>query len=201
MTLRLAPVPAVVSGALARFSSLDHAARAVAGMISFGVTPAMAELIDAPIVRLVNAEHGVGWRECAMLMLEFSGSSGVAVAEEIETARAVAFDVDEDAEFVSSTVDEHRRLTEIRHALGPTIFRSSPKPNVRVLDVTVPISRYPELVRASREIVQANSLEGYQLGHAGDGNLHVLLLNDSRDEAELSASTAPRTRSSLERSS
>jgi D-lactate dehydrogenase (cytochrome) len=185
ITLRLAPVPAVVKGALARFSSLDDAARAVSAMIAAGVTPAMAELIDGPIIRLVNAEHDLGWPDQAMLMLEFSGSSDVAVDEELELAEAVVLDVDPGATLNRSTVDEHRRLTALRHGLGPTIYRSSPKPNIRVLDVTVPISRYVDLVRATREIVARNGLEAYQLGHAGDGNLHVLLLNDSRDEAEL----------------
>ncbi len=185
ITLRLAPVPAVVRGALARFSSLDHAARAVSAMIAGGVTPAMAELIDGPIIRLLNAENELDWPERAMLMLEFSGSSEVAVDEELELAQAVALDVDPDAEFTRSSADEHRKLTALRHGLGPTIYRSSPKPNIRVLDVTVPISRYVDLVRASREIVARHGLEAYQLGHAGDGNLHVLLLNDSRDAVEL----------------
>jgi len=185
ITLRLAPVPAAVSGGLARFSSLDHAARAVSAMIAAGVTLAMAELIDGPIIRLLNAEDDLGWPERATILLEFSGSSEAAVDAELELAKALVLDVDPDAELSRSSVDEHRKLTALRHGLGPTIYRSSTKPNIRVLDVTVPISRYADLVRASREIVARYGLEAYQLGHAGDGNLHVLLLNDSRDEAEL----------------
>jgi D-lactate dehydrogenase (cytochrome) len=184
ITMRLAPLPAVVHGALGRFSSLDHAARAVAGMIGAGVTPAMSELVDEQVIRVLNADQQVGWPEQATLLLEFDGSSRAAVEDELQLARAVIAEIDPDAEFAPSTPDEHRRVTALRHGLGPTIFRSSAKPNVKVLDSTVPISRYVDLVRATRTILAAHSLEGFQLGHAGDGNLHVLILADARDPEE-----------------
>jgi D-lactate dehydrogenase (cytochrome) len=184
ITMRLAPLPAVVHGALGRFSSLDHAAKAVAGMIGAGVTPAMSELLDEQVIRVLNAEQETGWPERATLLLEFDGSSTAAVEDELELARAVIADVDPGAEFVTSSPDEHRRVTALRHGLGPTIFRSSSKPHIKVLDSTVPISRYVDLVRATRTILGAHGLEGFQLGHAGDGNLHVLILADAKDPEE-----------------
>lgn len=184
VTMRLAPVPAVVRGAIARLSSLDHAASAVAGMIATGVTPAMSELLDEQVIRVLNTEQATAWPEQATLLLEFSGSSAAAVEEELALARAAIADVDPGAAFEPSTPDEHRRVTVMRHGLGPTIFRSSAKPNVKVLDATVPISRYVDLVRAARTILVSHGLEGFQLGHAGDGNLHVIILADAKDAEE-----------------
>ena len=72
-------------------------------------------------------------------------------------------------------VDSHCHLDCLRHEAWETIHRAHPGKETLIVDAAVPISRYPEMVVFSQELVDKKNAIGYVLGHAGDGNLHVVL--------------------------
>ncbi len=83
-------------------------------------------------------------------------------------------------------VDESKReeLWRARHEAWETIHRAHPGLETLIVDAAVPISRYPEMVVFSQELVDKNNAIGYILGHAGDGNLHVVLVGNPENKNE-----------------
>jgi D-lactate dehydrogenase (cytochrome) len=85
----------------------------------------------------------------------------------------------------TASSEERRRLWHARHHAYETALRKHPGESFIIVDVAVPISRYPALVAQVRHTLQSENKVGYMLGHAGDGNLHVLLpFHDSQTYAE-----------------
>ena len=162
VTLRLAPVPAVVRGALARFTSVEDAATAVSTLLGAGIVPSMAELLDERVVALMN-ENGFSWDQQPMLMLEFSGSSEATVAEEIELTQSILEET-QGAAFEAVPAERHTRHLEARHLIGHAVFRAGGKRNIKTLDVTVPVSHCPALLRAAYAAMAAARVEGFILG-------------------------------------
>jgi len=77
-----------------------------------------------------------------------------------------------------------KELWRARHEAWETIHRAHPKKETLIVDAAVPISRYPEMVVFSQKAVDEQQSIGYVFGHAGDGNLHVVMAGDPTDKAE-----------------
>jgi D-lactate dehydrogenase (cytochrome) len=79
---------------------------------------------------------------------------------------------------VRSTTDtaERKRLWHARHHSYEIMVRTHPGQKIYVMDVAVPISAYPALIAYARQTMRQHQVEGYMIGHAGDGNVHVELL-------------------------
>ena len=88
--------------------------------------------------------------------------------------------------FSDATEERARKeLWRARHEAWETIHRAHPKKETLIVDAAVPISRYPEMVVVSAGGGRrAQGAIGYVFGHAGDGNLHVVLVGDPADKAE-----------------
>jgi D-lactate dehydrogenase (cytochrome) len=150
-------------------------------MIGAGLAPAALELLPPGLIRLMNAEKGLGLPEVPSLFCEFHAVSPTALAETAELARELCAECGATGFEAATEEAARRRLWRARHEAWETIHRAHPRKETLIVDAAVPISRYPETVLFAQQAVEAEGVVGYVFGHAGDGNLHVVLVGDPAD--------------------
>jgi D-lactate dehydrogenase (cytochrome) len=183
-TLKLAGIPSHYLAATVRFPNLEKASEAVALMIGSGLEPAALELLPPGLIRLMNSEKGLGLPEVPSLFCEFHAVSETALRETAGIARELCAECGA-VGFSDATEEAARKeLWRARHEAWETIHRAHPKKETLIVDAAVPISHYPEMVVFSQQAVDEQRAVGYVFGHAGDGNLHVVLVGDPADKAE-----------------
>lgn len=181
ITLRLRPAPVghprTVVGA---FSSLVDAGRAVAGVTRRGLTPAALELLDRVCLEAVEEWKQLGVDPTtAALLLARVDSPGTAGAEEA-TAIVTEF-TDAGAIWATESTDdvEAEALFEARRLAYPALERLGP---VLTEDVCVPRSKVPAMFAQIEAIASRHDVRIATVAHAGDGNLHPLLLTPPGDD-------------------
>ncbi|KDE58867.1 lactate dehydrogenase [Halostagnicola sp. A56] len=182
-TLELAGRPAQIRGGRAIFGALEDATSAVSDAIRAGVDVAKIEVVDGLSARMANEYFGTSLPDAPMVFLEFHADYGV--GEEIEFCRTIFEDHDV-SRFEVSCDDEMADLWQARRELAYAV--NSYDPDLEPIhpgDVTVPISRYPEIVRTAKRLGAERDLLVPCYGHAGDGNLHYTALVDSDDPDHL----------------
>jgi D-lactate dehydrogenase (cytochrome) len=185
-TLRLTGIPSHFLAATIRFKDLESASRAVALMIGSGLGPAALELLPPGLIQLMNREKHLGLPEEPSLFCEFHGISQNVLQETADLAREVCEDCGA-VGFTFETEEGARKdLWRARHEAWETIHRAHTQKQTLIVDAAVPISRYPEIVVFSQKIVDEYRAIGYVFGHAGDGNLHVVLVGDPADTLQWS---------------
>jgi D-lactate dehydrogenase (cytochrome) len=183
-TLRLVGIPAHRLAITCTFNDLESASNAVAVMMGSGLEPAALELLSPTLINLMNREKNLGLSEVPSLFCEFHGISTATVAEIEKLARELCEDCGATG-FRSGVEEEARReLWRARHEAWETIHRAHPGKETLIVDVAVAISRYPEMVVFSQKLIDECKATGYVFGHAGDGNLHVVLVGDPKKESE-----------------
>ena len=188
-TLRLTPAPTHRRALRALYADVESAAAAVARLMAQPVTPSMLEFMDGDCVRLARDVGGADLPADAgaLLMLEADGEAAVLDAAEAALRRAAE---GPGCLSVEAAPDEAARekLWAARKALSPALRTLAPgKINE---DVVVPVSRIPELVAAVQAAAAAQSLAIVCFGHAGNGNLHVNILYDPADPAQVARAEA-----------
>jgi D-lactate dehydrogenase (cytochrome) len=183
-TLKLAGIPSHHLAATIRFPDLEKASEAVAVMIGAGLGPAALELLPPGLIRLMNSEKGLGLPEVPSLFCEFHAVSAGALEETAHLARELCVECGAVGFNYATAEGPRKELWRARHEAWETIHRAHPKKETLIVDAAVPISNYPEMVVFSQEAVDAAGAIGYVFGHAGDGNLHVVLVGDPADPAE-----------------
>jgi len=183
-TLRLTGLPAHHLAATITFKDLASASRAVALMIGSALEPAALELLPPPLIRLMNTEKQLGLEEVPSLFCEFHGISEAT----LEETRNLAREICEEAGAVDFRFGvqekERKELWRARHEAWETIHRAHPGRETLIVDAAVPISSYPEMVIFSQQLVDEHQVVGYVFGHAGDGNLHVVMVGDPENKTE-----------------
>lgn len=176
ITLALAPLPPEVMTALAAFADAGDATRVVSELMGSGLAPAACEFLDDITVKTVEAAAQLGLPPNPLLFLEFHGASREGLRADLEAVEslcrgggALSFDA-------GVGPDERARLWDARHRAYRTIRESHPGQGILIVDAAVPRSRYPELAAGARGALDRRGLVGYIFGHAGDGNLHCLIL-------------------------
>jgi glycolate oxidase len=183
LTLRLLRAPAAVRTLLAGFAHTDDAGAAVSGTIAAGILPSAIEMMDAITIEAAEAAVGANYPPgCgAVLIVELDGP---------------AAQVEEDAAAVEELCRENGAV-EIRVASDPAdraaVWRGRKaafaamgrvSPNYYVQDGVVPRTRLPEVLRRIDELSVEHGLRVGNVFHAGDGNLHPLVLYDGRVDGE-----------------
>ncbi len=181
-TLRLAGLPAHFSAALVTFSSVEQATQAVFEIMRWGFSPAALELLTSEVVALLNRDSQLGLKEAPTLFLEFHGASELALKEDLGPVQEICQEAGAVSFEPGLGAAERNKLWEARHQTFEIIKRSHPGLAPFVADVAVPISRYPEIVEYSSQVVRDLDVIGYVFGHAGDGNLHLVFMGDPQDE-------------------
>jgi glycolate oxidase len=180
IAVRLTPLPPAVRTLLLGFASPDAAAETVSAVIAGGIVPAALEMMDAEITRAVEAFVHAGFPvdAAAVLLVEVDGlPAGVAAAVESITSLASACG----ATSIRVAADEAERalLWKGRKSAFGAIARIAP--NYYLHDAVVPRTRLVPVLREVYEIAARHSLLVMNVFHAGDGNLHPLLVFDARE--------------------
>jgi len=182
VTLLLAGLPAEFLAAVVSFPNLREAAGAVAELVAAGLTPAALEFLDKETVALINRVNELDLPERPTLFIELQGSSRPALEDDLRVVEQICSGCERFEAGIGR--EERDRLWEARHLVHHTIRKAFPGIAGIVVDVAVPISRYPEIIEFSKKTLRKHDVHGYAFGHAGSGNLHVELLYhpDSPDE-------------------
>lgn len=184
ITVRLAGIPKEVSAATAAFPTLAQAAQAVVQIVQSGLEPAALELLDPECMQAINYLKNLALAVQPTLFLEFRGSSGAVVREDLEFAREICASCG-CTDFSSAFgKDERDKIWEARHHLAYAAAALNPGKRAIVVDVAVPISRFPEMIEFARQRLSEQELQGPVFGHAGDGNFHVAIFYNPEDATE-----------------
>ena len=182
--VRLLPVPQGVKTLLASFASIDDASETVSAIIAAGIIPSALEIIDEFFVRAIEEGIGAGYPKGAgaVLLIELDGPS-----EEIEAqaARIVPICRDHAALEIRVAKDAAERalLWKGRKEAAGVVGRMSS--NWLLQDAVVPRSKLPLIMREMQAIGARHGLRIANVFHAGDGNLHPMILYDDRVPGEL----------------
>ncbi len=186
-TLKLTGIPPHHLATTITFKNLESASKAVAILIGSGLEPAALELLPPALINLMNREKNLDIPEMPSLFCEFHGVSKKTLQETADLARELCEECGA-TEFKFGFEEKDRReLWRARHEAWETIHRAHPKKETLIVDVAVPISIYPQMIVFSQNLVDEYQAAGYVFGHAGDGNLHVVMAGDPDDKKEWSA--------------
>ncbi len=184
VTLRLHPIPEMISSAVCGFESLEGAITTVVQAIQVGVPLARVEILDDMQIKAVNAWSKLALPEVTTLFFEFHGSPG-GVAEQVEMVSALAAE-NGGGDFAWSNLPEERaKLWKARHEAYYAAVALRPGAVGWTTDVCVPISCLPECITATKHDLASASMPATILGHVGDGNFHVIFAMDPSSQDEL----------------
>jgi D-lactate dehydrogenase (cytochrome) len=184
-TLELERQPKQVRGGRAVFGDLDAAAQAVSATMQAGIDVATIELLDPLSAAIANEYSGTGLPDDPTVFVEFHANHGV--EEEIGACREI-FEAHSAERFEMAAGDEMDALWEARRNLANALIAyDPPRRPAKPGDVTVPISKYPDIIRYAKDRGDEHGLDVPCFGHAGDGNVHYNVLVDPNDEDELVA--------------
>jgi glycolate oxidase subunit GlcD len=180
IAVRLTPNPPAVRTMLLDFVSIDDAAAAVSGIIAAGIVPAALEMMDAEITRAVEDYVGAGFPRdaAAVLLVEVDGLAG-GVAHQVAAVDRVGRE--HGARTVRVAADEAERalLWKGRKSAFGAIARIAP--DYYLHDAVVPRTRLVDVLRQVYAIAGEQHLTMMNVFHAGDGNLHPLIVFDARE--------------------
>jgi glycolate oxidase len=184
LTLKLLPNPQVARVILASFATVDAAGDAVAAVIAAGLVPAALEMMDQAIARAVEAFVRAGYDlDAAALLLCESDGTPEEVDEEIARMSEVLTRAGATGLRVSRNDAERARLWAGRRAALVTVGRLSP--DYYVLDGSVPRKHIAAALRYVAERERVHGLRCMNVIHAGDGNLHTIILFNAADSDEV----------------
>ncbi|MCX9156102.1 FAD-binding protein [Niveibacterium sp. 24ML] len=183
VSVRLLPIPQQARCVLAAFGSVVQAGEAVAAIIAEGIIPAGLEMMDQPATAAVEAFVHAGYPldAAAILLVECDGSPEE-VAEELARVQSVLERAGAAAVRVSRNEEERLRFWAGRKAAFPAAGRLAP--DYYCMDGTIPRRRLGEMLTAIAEMERKYALRCMNVFHAGDGNLHPLILFDSAAPGE-----------------
>jgi len=184
VTVRLTPKPQLARCIMASFDSIETAGDAVANIIAAGIVPAGLELMDRPMTAAVeNFVHaGYDLAAAAILLCESDGTVEE-VEEEIGRMRAVL--ERSGATQMSVSRDEAQRLRFWSGRKNAFPASGGMSPDYMCMDSTIPRRRLAEMLRAIEAMEHKYGLRCVNVFHAGDGNLHPLILFDANDPDQL----------------
>jgi glycolate oxidase len=184
VTVRLLPKPQTARALLLGFETVESAGQCVADVIAAGIIPAGMEMMDRPAIHAAEAFVHAGYPLDveALLIVELDGPHAecdylVEQVAKIATANGAV------TSRVSTSEDERLAFWAGRKAAFPAVGRISP--DYYCMDGTIPRRRLPEVLRRMATLSDHYGLKVANVFHAGDGNLHPLILYDANQPGEL----------------
>jgi D-lactate dehydrogenase (cytochrome) len=178
-TLELEGRPQQIRGGRAIFPTLEDAAEAVFDAVRSGVDVAKIELVDAVSAEMANDYLGTGLPDAPMTFLEFHANHGI--EEEIAFCESI-FEAHDVERFEMADEEDMADLWEARRELAFALQTWDPDLTpLHPGDVTVPISRLPEIIRYAKDLGEEHDVVVPCFGHAGDGNVHYSPMVDTSD--------------------
>ncbi len=180
ITVKLSKLPEKVATLLAIYDTVEDAAQTVAAITAEGITPAALEMLDALMLRAVEEYVHAGYPvdAAAVLLIELEGLRE-AVADQVESVKAVCLRQRAREVRVAKDDAERQRLWAGRKGAFGAVGRVSP--SYYVQDGVIPRTHIPETLRFIAKVGEKHGLRIGNIFHAGDGNLHPLILFDERD--------------------
>jgi glycolate oxidase len=184
VTLKLLPKPKGARVIMASFDDVEKAGAAVADIIAAGIVPAGLEMMDQPATRAVEQFVGAGYDldAAAILLCEADGAPEE-IEHEIAQMEAVLKRAGATRMTVSRDEAERLRFWSGRKAAFPAVGRISP--DYYCMDGTIPRKRLGEVLTFIAALEKKYGLRCPNVFHAGDGNLHPLILFDAGNADEL----------------
>jgi glycolate oxidase len=184
VTVKLIPKPLLARCIMASFRDIESAGGAVASVIAHGIIPAGLEMMDKAMTAAVDAfVHADYDLEAAAILLCESDGTPEEVEEEILRMEAVLSAAG--ASRIEVSRDEAQRLKFWSGRKNAFPASGSISPDYMCMDSTIPRKRLAEMLRAIQEMEVKYNLRCANVFHAGDGNLHPLILFDAEDAAEM----------------
>ena len=184
VSVKLVPKPQVARCIMASFDDVRKAGDAVAAVIAAGIIPAGLEMMDKPMTAAVEDFVHAGYDlDAAAILLCESDGTAEEVEEEIGRMTAVLRSCGATAIAVSSSEEERMKFWSGRKNAFPASGRISP--DYMCLDSTIPRKRLADILLAIQQMEKKYGLRCCNVFHAGDGNLHPLVLFDANDPDEL----------------
>ena len=184
ITLKLYGIPEVIAGGRVSFPTVKNATDAVIMTIQAGIPVARIEFMDTAQVKAVNNYSKTNLPEAPLLLVEFHGSQS-SVDEQSELFGEISSDFGgKDFEWTSNNEDRNK-LWKARHDVYYAVKACRPEADYIATDVCVPISRLSECITETIEDMEKNKLFGPIVGHVGDGNFHVQLMIDPKNQNEI----------------
>jgi glycolate oxidase len=184
VTVKLLPKPKLARCIMASFPDIQSAGRAVAAVIAAGIIPAGLEMMDQPMTIAAEAYVHAGYDlEAAAILLCESDGTPEEVAEEIGRMKAVLNAAGASQLAVSRSEEERLRFWSGRKNAFPASGRISP--DYMCMDSTIPRKRLADILLAIGEMQKKYQLRCVNVFHAGDGNLHPLILFDAGESDQM----------------
>lgn len=189
VTVRLLPAPEAAQAMLLAFDTIESAGEAVAAIIAQGIIPAGMEMMDRLAIEAAEDFCHAGYpRDCAaLLIVELDGTRGE-IDELVARVRAIAQSANVRETRVSSSDAERALFWAGRKAAFPAVGRISP--DYLCMDGTIPRHQLSCVLGRIQELSDAYGLRVANVFHAGDGNLHPLILFDANAPGELEQAEA-----------
>ena len=189
VTVRILPTPQTARALLAAFDDVEKAGACVAAVIAAGIIPAGMEMMDRPAIRAAEDFVHAGYpRDAeALLIIELDGAHAEC-SHLLGEVEAIARGCGATGLSVSTDEAERLRFWAGRKAAFPAVGRISP--DYYCMDGTIPRRALPRVLRRMRELSVDYGLGVANVFHAGDGNLHPLILYDANQPGQLEKAEA-----------
>lgn len=187
-TLRLRPKPAATATFVASFPTLDAGGRALNSIFAAGVTPSMLEIMDNATINAVENHQRMDLdRDAALLVI--GQADGADALAQVDRMVACCDEAGADLSVSTSDPAESEMLLQARRLAGWATMEQFP---TVIEDVGVPRTRLAELLSTIADISKDTGVRIATVGHAGDGNVHPMLLLpdlgvDARNRAMVTA--------------
>ncbi len=185
VTLKLLPKPKFKRTLQAIYHKIDEAGNTVSKIVEEGIIPATLELMDNTVIKALEdfAHLGLPTDAQAILVLEVDGDDLGYVEKQANIIAEFCRGQGARDVRVSRTEQESEQLWMARRAAFGAVARL--RPNCVIEDATVPVSYLTQAIKEIMAIAQRNRVQIAVLAHAGDGNLHPLVLCDLRNKEEM----------------
>jgi glycolate oxidase len=181
-TLRILRKPEGARPVLMGFDSNEVAGECVSDIIKAGVLPVAIEFMDRPVIRATEAFAGAGYPDCeALLIVEVEGSEKE-IDEQLGLILQIARKHDPVELRESTSPEESARIWLGRKSAFGAMGQIN---DYMCLDGTIPVSSLPMVLRRIGELSKQYGLDVGNVFHAGDGNMHPLILFDANKEGDL----------------
>ena len=189
VTVRMLQKPETARAALIGFPTSEDGGRCVADIIGAGIIPGGMEMMDELAINAAEDFVNAGYpREAgALLIVELDGPEAE-VDHLLASIEAIAADNKATSVRVSTSEEERLNFWAGRKAAFPAVGRISP--DYLCMDGTIPRKALPQVLTRMRELGEKHGLRCANVFHAGDGNLHPLILYDANKPGELEAAEA-----------
>lgn len=184
ITVRILPTPEAIITMLAIYDDIVDAATSVSAIIGAGIVPTTLEMMDAPIIKAVEDSYACGYPRdaAAVLIIEVEGPAAGLDHQAMSIRELCTQNGCREINEAQNDA-ERNRLWEGRRGAFGAVARLAP--SYLVNDCSVSRTKLPEALARVTEISERYNIPHGNVFHAGDGNLHPLLLFDSRDAEQM----------------